>query len=109
MSRLRSISQKALKWIWIGGAEAVAAVLATRFYYAEEMLAALLLFAVLFTLVAGTVLLSFVLYSAGKATLGFGESWGKAMLQHARRGRGLLEYRTESEGSSRGRSCELNI
>lgn len=84
MSRLRSVSQKMLKWILIGVAAAAAAVLATRIYYIEEMLAALLLFAVLFSCAAAALLILFMLDRAGSAMLKFFELHARHTLQHAR-------------------------
>jgi hypothetical protein len=77
-----SVSHKTLKWILIGTA-AIAAAAATRLYYVQEMLAALVLFTVLFSLVAGAVLLLIILDRGGEAVLGFLESRGKALLEHA--------------------------
>lgn len=84
---LKSVSQKALKWILIGAA----AVAATQLYYVQEMLAALVLFAVLFSCIAAVLLILFILDRAGRATLEFLELCAREVLQHAR------EWRTFSE------------
>lgn len=76
-----SVSHKTLKWILIGTA-AIAAGAATRLYYVQEMLAALVLFTVLFSFVAGTVLLLVILDRGGEAVLGLLESRGKALLEY---------------------------
>jgi hypothetical protein len=61
-----------------------AGVAATRFYYAEEMMASLVLFAALFSCVAVVLLLLFMLGRASKALIAFVEVWGKKVLRHAR-------------------------
>lgn len=68
-----------------------AAFAASRIYYLQEMLAALILFAVLFSSVAALLLLLFVLDRAGEATLGFLELRAREALQHARDWRTYLE------------------
>lgn len=87
MGILKSRSQKALVVILI----ALAAFAATRIYYLQEMLAALILFAVLFSSVAALLFLLFLLDRAGKATLGFLELRAREGLQHARNWRTYLE------------------
>lgn len=84
---LKSRSQKALAVILIG----LAAFAATRIYYLQEMLAALILFAVLFSSVAALLLLIFIVNRAGEATLGFLELRTREALQHARVWRNYLE------------------
>lgn len=84
---LKSVSPKALKWILIGSA----AVAATQLYYVQEMLAALILFAVLFSCIAVVLLVLFILDRAGRATLEFLELRAKEVLQHARAWRALSE------------------
>jgi len=88
---LKSLSHKALTVIVIG----FAASAATRIYYLREMLAALILFAVLFSGVAALLLLLFVLYRTGEATLEFLESRAREALHHAR------SWSTYSEPQSR--------
>jgi hypothetical protein len=50
------------KWLWIG----LAAVLALRFYYVREMIAALIIFSVLFAAVAVVALIVFLLDRASQ-------------------------------------------
>jgi hypothetical protein len=88
---LKAVSQKALKWILIGSAAAVAV---TQFYYVQEMLAALVLFAVLFSCIAAVLVLLFISDRAGQATLEFLELHGKNVLQHARAWRTFAEPRS---------------
>src|ERR1700676_4020283 len=85
MSRLRSVSQKALRWILM--IFAVAAAL--QIYYVQEMLAALILFAVLFSGVAAVLLILFVLYRSADALLEVLELSAKHALQQAREWRTL--------------------
>jgi len=85
MSRSRSISQKALKWILI----AFAAAAALQIYYVQEILAALILLAVLFSGVATVLLILFVLERAGEALLEVLELSAKHALQQAREWRTL--------------------
>jgi hypothetical protein len=73
-----SILKKAPGWIFLGSA----AVAATRSYYAQEMLASLVLFAFLFGCVAAILLVFVVLDRAAEAVLRFLKSHGKPLLQH---------------------------
>ena len=68
---------KAKKWIWIG----LAAVPAMRFYYVQEMIAALIIFSVLFTGVATVVLVIFLLDQASQKVVVWAEA-GVAWLVH---------------------------
>jgi len=86
---LKSVSRKAWKWILI----AAAVFAATRLYYVQEMMAALVLFAVLFSCIAAVLFLFFVLDRAGLAMLGFLELRAREMLQHARGWRGFSDPR----------------
>jgi hypothetical protein len=70
-----------------------AGVAATRFYYAEEMLASLALFAVLFSCVAVVLLLLFMLNRASQALIEFVELRGKKVLHHTRWWRAASEPR----------------
>jgi hypothetical protein len=63
----RQFSQKwsvirRMKWIWIG----LGAALAVRFYYVREMIAALILFSILFLAVAAVALIFFLLSRASE-------------------------------------------
>lgn len=68
----------ALQIIFIGFAR----VAATRFYYAEEMLASLVLFAALFSCVAMVLLLLFMLGRASQALIAFAGSCGRKVWHH---------------------------
>jgi hypothetical protein len=70
----------ALQTILVG----FAGVAAIRFYYVEEMLAFLVLFAVLFSCVSVVLLLLFILDRASHALIEFVELCGKKVLHHAR-------------------------
>jgi hypothetical protein len=83
MNMCHSISLKALKLTFVGFV-AVAGVAAMRLYYVQEMLAALILFAILFGCVAVVLLLLYTLDRAGQAVLEFFELRGKEVLKHAR-------------------------
>jgi hypothetical protein len=88
---LKFLSQKALIIIVIG----FTAFAATRLYYLQEMLAALILFAVLFSGVAALLLLLFVLGRTGEAILDGLELLAKEARQHA------SAWRTFSQPRSR--------
>jgi hypothetical protein len=79
----RSVSLKALKLAFVGFV-VVAGVAAMRLYYVQEMLAALILFTILFGCVAVVLFLLFTLDRAGQTVLEFLELRGKEVLQHAR-------------------------
>jgi hypothetical protein len=89
---LKSGSQKAWKWILIAAAVAMAA----QFYYVREMLAALILLAVLFSCIAAAMLVLFLLDQAGGAMLGFLELQCKTVLQYAREWRSFSQPRSRS-------------
>jgi hypothetical protein len=66
VSFLRSVSEKkARKWMWLG----LALPVALQLYYVQEMIAAFVIFCVLFSLVAGAVLLLFLVDRASERTL----------------------------------------
>ena len=85
----RRVCEKAAKWILIG----VAAIVAMRFYYVREMLAALVLFSAVFGFAAMVLAILFILDRAGRAATEFLELRGKAALQHARAWRSVSEPR----------------
>jgi hypothetical protein len=85
----RRVSEKAAKWILIGGTVMVA----MRFYYVREMLAALVLFSVLFGCVAAALTLLFILDRASRAATEFIEVRGKEALQHVRAWHSVSEPR----------------
>jgi hypothetical protein len=57
--------KKARKWMWFG----LAALAAVQIYYVQEMLAALLIFAVLFAVVSVVALTVYLLDRAGESAL----------------------------------------
>jgi hypothetical protein len=69
------------KWLWIG----LAAVPAIRLYYVQEMIAALIIFSVLFVVAATLVLIIFLLDRASEHAMMWAEA-GVARLVH--RGKG---------------------
>lgn len=85
----RWVSEKAAKGILIG----VTALVATRFYYVREMLAALVLFSVLFGCVATVLAMLFIMDRAARAATEFFELRGREALQHARAWHRLSEPR----------------
>lgn len=89
MDILKQVSQRMVKWILIG----FIAVVSMRFYYVQEMLAALALFAALFSCVAAVLLILFLLDRACETVLGFLKLHRKTVLQHGRDWRTLLQPR----------------
>ncbi len=88
--------------MWIG----LAIVAALQFYYVQEMIAAFVIFCVLFALSAAAGLLIFVLERAGERTLAWAEFRSPRFVLAARRGWTLLEelskkplHRTRSEAA----------
>ena len=75
----RRLSKKA--WLVLIG---VAGVAAARFYRVQEMLAALLLFAILYGCIEIVLLIAFVLDRAGEALVEFLEALGKDVLHQVR-------------------------
>ena len=65
------------KWLWIG----LAAVPAIRLYYVQEMIAALMIFSVLFVVAATLVLIIFLLDRASEHAMMWAEE-GIARLVH---------------------------
>jgi len=90
MSRLRWASQKALIVVLIGSA----VFLVTEIYYLQEMLAALIIFAVLFSCGAAVLLMLYILDRAGQSTMEFLELRAREVLHHARVWRTALEPRS---------------
>ena len=70
------------KWIWMG----LVAVPAIRFYYVQEMIAALIIFSVLFVGLSMVVLIVFVLDRASQHAMNWAET-GITRLLH--RGKGV--------------------
>ena len=90
MSRLRWASQKALIVVLIGSA----VFLVTEVYYLQEMLAALIIFAVLFSCGAAVLLTLYILDRAGQSTMEFLELRAREVLHHARGWRTAPEPRS---------------
>ena len=67
---LREVNtKKARKWLWIG----LAALAALQVYFVQELMAALLLFSVLFAIVAAAVLVVYMFDRAGQRTVAWAE------------------------------------
>jgi hypothetical protein len=79
MISFRRLSELATRnrWIWIG----LAAVPAIHFYYVQEMIAALIMFSVLFVVVAAAVLIIFLLDRASQHVMTWAEA-GAARVLH---------------------------
>lgn len=75
----RRVSEKAAKGILIG----VTVIVGMRFYYVREMLAAFVLFSLLFACVAAALALLFAIDRASRAATEFIELHRKKALQHA--------------------------
>lgn len=73
----------------------LAAMAAIRFYYAEEMLAALALFTVLFGCLEAALVVLYLVDRAGRAALDFVELRSRVALQHT------LGHRTTPDQRSR--------
>ena len=89
MGVLKSVFLRRVKWALVGSA----AIAATRFYYVQEMLAALILFALLFGCIAAVGLLLFVLDWAAEAMLGFAVLGAQLVVRHAHQRRAVSESR----------------
>ena len=94
---------KARKWMWIG----LAVVVALQFYYVQEMIAAFVVLAVLFALIAGAGLLVFLVDRASDRTLGWVETSALAVLRTARRGLSLASQLTARRAAARGEQVSL--
>jgi uncharacterized membrane protein YraQ (UPF0718 family) len=80
---VNSISNRKVgTWILVG----LAALAAIRLYYVREMIAALVIFSVLFALAAGAVLTLFLLDLAGQRTLAWAAPHTTHVAQTAHRG-----------------------
>jgi hypothetical protein len=75
------------KWVWIG----LAALVAIQVYYVREMLAALIIFAVLFGFGATIAFVLFLFDQASQKTVEWAEPQAKRAAQAARRGVTHLE------------------
>jgi cytosine/uracil/thiamine/allantoin permease len=79
--------KKARKWMWVG----LAAFVALQIYFVQEMLAALLLFAGVFVIVAVIALLIYLVDRAGQWSIGWAGERARPAMQLARRGWILAE------------------
>ena len=94
--------KKARKWLWIG----LAVVAALQFYYVQEMIAAFVVLAVVFAVIAGAGLLVFLVDRASERTLGWMETSVLAVLRGARRGIVAGEF-TAKHAAARGAQVSL--
>jgi len=62
-------TKKARKWLWIS----LAALAAVQIYFVQELMAALVLFSVFFTVVAAAALLIYLFDRAGQRTMDWAE------------------------------------
>jgi cytosine/uracil/thiamine/allantoin permease len=79
--------KKARKWMWAG----LGALVALQMYFVQEMLAALMLFAGVFVIVATIALAIYLLDRAGQWTVDWAGEQARPALQLARRGWILAE------------------
>jgi uncharacterized membrane protein YqjE len=79
--------KKARKWMWAG----LGTLVALQMYFVQEMLAALLLFAGVFVIVAVIALLIYLVDRAGQWSIGWAGERVRPALQLARRGWALAE------------------
>lgn len=79
--------RKTQMWIW----SAVAAFVILRVYYVQELLAALLIFSVLFVIVCAVLLVVFLLDRASQRTVSWAEPGAVRVAQVARRGVAFAE------------------
>jgi hypothetical protein len=76
---MHSASKKALTWVLIG----LAAIAVLKLYYVQEMLAALVLFAILFGSIATVLMFLFILDRASQTLLHLLEPRAKHLLKHS--------------------------
>jgi cytosine/uracil/thiamine/allantoin permease len=79
--------KKARKWMWVG----LVAFVALQIYFVQEMLAALILFAGVFVIVAVIALVIYLVDRAGQWSIGWAGERARPALQLARRGWVLAE------------------
>ena len=79
--------KKARKWMWAG----LGALVALQIYFVQEMLAALILFAGVFVLVAAIALAIYLVDRAGQWSIGWAGERARPAMQLARRGWALAE------------------
>jgi uncharacterized membrane protein YqjE len=79
--------KKARKWMWAG----LGALVALQIYFVQEMLAALILFAGVFVLVAAMALVIYLVDRAGQWSIEWAGERARPAMQLARRGWALAE------------------
>jgi uncharacterized membrane protein YqjE len=79
--------KKARKWMWAG----LGALVALQIYFVQEMLAALMLFAGVFVLVAAIALVIYLVDRAGQWSIEWAGERARPAMQLARRGWALAE------------------
>lgn len=94
---------KARKWLWIG----LAVVAALQFYYVREMIAAFVVLAVAFAVIAGAGLLIFLVDRASERTLSWIETSALAVLRTSRRGVSLASEFTAKRAAAHGAQVSL--
>lgn len=92
MTPLRSLvsklsQRKTQKWILLG----LAVLVLLQVYYVQEMIAALLIFSILFVAVCAVLLVIFLLDRASQRTVALAEPGAARLAQAARRGVALAE------------------
>ena len=90
--------KKARKWLWIG----LAVVAALQFYYVREMIAAFVVIAVAFAVIAGAGLLVFLVDRASERTLGWMETSVLAVSRGVRHGISAASEFTSKRAAPRG-------
>ena len=94
---------KARKWLWIG----LAVVASLQFYYVQEMIAAFVVLAVVFAVIAGAGLLVFLVDRASERTLSWIETSALMVLRTIRRGVGLASEFTAKRAAARRCRCSI--
>jgi hypothetical protein len=94
---------RARKWLWIG----LAVVVALQFYYVQEMIAAFVVLAVVFAVIAGAGLLIFLVDRASERTLSLVETSVLAVLRGARRGVSAASEFTAKRAAAHGAQVSL--
>jgi cytosine/uracil/thiamine/allantoin permease len=79
--------KKARKWMWVG----LGTFVALQIYFVQEMLAALMLFAGVFVIVAAIALAVYLVDQAGQWSIGWAGERARLAMQLARRGWALAE------------------
>ena len=87
----RSSKGKARKLWWLGG---LGALVALKFYYVREMVAALMIFSALFVIGAGIVLVVFILDRIAQGTFAWAQSGAGRLARWAANGSGAIFRQT---------------